>query len=170
GLSSVLLVEKEAALCQRASLNNQARVHNGYHYPRSYTTAYRSRVNLPNFLRDWQSAVVRNFTALYAVARRNSRVNAMQFERFCREIGANLRPADSSLRALFEERLIEDVFVAEEYAFDANMLARHADTALKEAGVEVRCGTQALEVGIGSRDGLQIALSASQGELATVDT
>lgn len=47
GLKRILLVEREDALLTRASYNNQARVHNGYHYPRSFTTAYRSRVNLP---------------------------------------------------------------------------------------------------------------------------
>lgn len=170
GMRRVLLVEKEDALCRRASLNNQARVHNGYHYPRSYTTAYRSRVNLPNFLRTWQDAVVRNFTALYAVARRNSRVNAMQFERFCREIGAQLRPADSRLRALFDGRLIEDVFVVEEYAFDANALASGAHAALKEASVEVRCGTQALEAGIGAQDRIQLMLRGSQGNRTSIET
>lgn len=46
----VCLVEQEKALMTRASYNNQARVHNGYHYPRSFVTAYRSRINLPRFL------------------------------------------------------------------------------------------------------------------------
>ena len=48
GLRRVLLVEREPVLLSRASFHNQARVHNGYHYPRSFTTAYRSRVNLPS--------------------------------------------------------------------------------------------------------------------------
>ena len=33
GLKKVVLVEKEKKLLTRASYNNQARVHNGYHYP-----------------------------------------------------------------------------------------------------------------------------------------
>ena len=84
----IVLVERESALLTRASYNNQARVHNGYHYPRSFTTAYRSRVNLPKFVLDWSQAVKKDFTKLYAIARRNSKVTARQFERFCREIGA----------------------------------------------------------------------------------
>lgn len=46
GFKHIVLVEREDSLLKRASHNNQARVHNGYHYPRSFTTAYRSRVNL----------------------------------------------------------------------------------------------------------------------------
>ena len=49
GLKRVMLVERESALMGRASYVNQARLHNGYHYPRSLTTAYRSRANLPRF-------------------------------------------------------------------------------------------------------------------------
>ena len=115
GFKNIVLVEREAALLKRASYNNQARVHNGYHYPRSYTTAYRSRVNLPKFVRDWPDAVTQDFIKLYAIARRNSKVTAKQFYRFCREIGANITPAVPSLRSLFEPSLIEDVFIVEEY-------------------------------------------------------
>ncbi len=90
------------------SYNNQARVHNGYHYPRSFTTAYRSRINLPNFVRDWPDAIRQDFSKLYAIARRNSKVTAKQLVRFCRDIGAKIQPAEQELRALFEPRLIDD--------------------------------------------------------------
>ena len=123
GLKRIVLIEREHALLTRASYNNQARVHNGYHYPRSFTTAYRSRVNLPKFVRDWPDAVKQDFNKLYAIARRNSKVTGKQFERFCREIGAKIQTADPAQRALFEPRLIEDVFLVEEYAFDATKLA-----------------------------------------------
>mgnify|MGYP001291441700 CR=1 FL=1 len=44
---NVLLCEKEDSLMGRASYANQARVHNGYHYPRSVLTALRSRISFP---------------------------------------------------------------------------------------------------------------------------
>jgi len=111
GFKRILLIEQESAILTRASYNNQARVHNGYHYPRSFTTAYRSRVNLPKFIRTWPQVVKQDFIKLYAIARRNSKVTAKQFERFCREIGAKIQPAETSLRALFEARLIENVLL-----------------------------------------------------------
>lgn len=170
GLKRILLVEQEKALCLRASYNNQARVHNGYHYPRSFTTAFRSRINLPRFLRDWPAAVTSDFLALYAIARRNSKVNAAQFERFCREIGASLRPADSSLRALFDARLIEEVFVAEEYAFDASALARWAESALAQSGIEVRYETRATAATRGPGTRMQVALAEQQGNVREIET
>ncbi|HEY0588257.1 MAG TPA: FAD-dependent oxidoreductase, partial [Pseudoduganella sp.] len=96
GLRRVVLLERETKLLGRASYHNQARVHNGYHYPRSFTTAFRSRVNLPKFVRDWPEAVKMDFIKLYAIARRNSKVTAKQFERFCNEIGAKIQPAEST--------------------------------------------------------------------------
>lgn len=149
GLKRIVLVEREAALLNRASYNNQARVHNGYHYPRSFTTAYRSRVNLPRFVRDWPEAVKKDFTKLYAIARRNSKVTAKQFVRFCKEIGAKIEPADQSLRQLFELHLIEEVFVVEEYAFDACKLANWAERELKECGVEIRFETRVTAISKG---------------------
>lgn len=166
GLSEIILVEREATLLTRASYNNQARIHNGYHYPRSFTTAYRSRVNLPRFVSDWPEAVTRDFTKLYAIARRNSKVTARQFERFCHEIGASIRPADATLRALFDPQLIEDVFLVEEYVFDACTLARWAEQELRECGIEVRFETRVSSVSRISDQRLQVAMQTNDGHVA----
>jgi glycine/D-amino acid oxidase-like deaminating enzyme len=146
GLERVLVVEKEPELLSRASFNNQARVHNGYHYPRSFTTAFRSRVNLPRFVADWPDAVQRDFTKVYAIARRNSKVTSRQFVRFCREIGAPLRPADEPISSMFAPRLIESVFEVQEWAFDASVLAAWAREELASCGVEVMLSTRATSV------------------------
>ncbi|MDY3759676.1 MAG: FAD-dependent oxidoreductase, partial [Treponema sp.] len=53
----VVLFEKESALMTHASYNNQARIHNGYHYPRSVLTALRSRVSFPRFVKDFPDCV-----------------------------------------------------------------------------------------------------------------
>lgn len=146
GLRRVILLEREPKLLIRASYNNQARVHNGYHYSRSFTTAFRSRVNLPRFVKDWPQAIKQDFVKLYAIARRNSKVTAKQFERFCHEIGAYIKPAEAGLKRLFEPRLIEDVFLVEEYAFDSTRLAEWAVKELRNAGVQIHYLTRALEI------------------------
>lgn len=163
GLKRIVLVEREPALLMRASYNNQARVHNGYHYPRSFTTAYRSRINLPKFVRDWPEAVKQDFTKLYAIARRNSKVTAKQFERFCREIGARIQPAEPALRDLFEPRLIEAVFLVEEYAFDSTKLASWAARELDACGVQIRLATRVTEISNGPDNTLQVAVKPDRG-------
>jgi glycine/D-amino acid oxidase-like deaminating enzyme len=142
----VIIVERENELLTRASYCNQARVHNGYHYPRSFTTAYRSRVNLPRFIHDFPDAVKKDFPKLYAIARRNSKVTAGQFERFCREIGAPVRKVPDTLARLFDPRLVEAAYLVEEYAFDACALRRWARNMLEHAGVDLRLGYCAVRV------------------------
>lgn len=165
GLRRVILVEREPALLLRASYNNQARIHNGYHYPRSFTTAFRSRVNLPRFVRDWPLASKQDFVKLYAIARRNSKVTAKQFERFCQEIGAKIRPADTGLKQLFEPRLIEEVFLVEEYAFDSTRLAQWAVEELRNTGIEVHYSTRALAISRSTEDNrLNVALQPESGD------
>ncbi|MBC3451319.1 FAD-dependent oxidoreductase [Pseudomonas mosselii] len=163
GLRHVLLIEQEAALLARASYHNQARVHNGYHYPRSFTTAYRSRINLPRFVKDWPDAVRQDFTKLYAIARRNSKVTARQFERFCRDIGARIEPATAELQGLFEPRLVEKVFLVDEYAFDSTKLATWAADELEQGGTQVRYETKALEISRAPDNLLSVVTEAKDG-------
>lgn len=67
-LKSVLILEKEADLFQYASYVNQARVHKGYHYPRSLLTALRSQINFGKFIKDYQDCIVSSFDNYYAVS------------------------------------------------------------------------------------------------------
>ena len=166
-LNSVLLVERGPRLFEHASYHNQARVHNGYHYPRSFTTAYRSRLNLPRFVQDWPSAITRDFQKLYAIARRNSKVTARQFVRFCGSIGASVEPADLALRQLFSGRLIEDVFVTEEFAFDATKLAAQAHEELEKNGVNLLFGTTATAVTSEPCGSLRLELQTADGRVQT---
>jgi glycine/D-amino acid oxidase-like deaminating enzyme len=163
-IKKVLVVERESALLSRASYNNQARVHNGYHYPRSFVTAHRSRVNLPRFVHDWPEAVKTDFTKLYAIARWNSKTTARQFLRFCKEIGASLEPADLRHRQLFEGRLIDEVYLAQEYAFDATALARWAEQELTECGVEVLLKTRVCKILAAGNRSLEVQLQDEKGQ------
>lgn len=168
GLRRVVLIEREPTLLARASFNNQARVHNGYHYPRSYTTAFRSRVNMPRFVAEWPQAINQNFLKLYAVARRNSKVTAKQFHRFCNEIGAKTEPVKPSLKNLFEPGLIEDVFLVEEYAFDATKLLNWAQEELQKVGVVVELKTMANRIERHPDDGLVVTSISDAGLIGSI--
>ncbi len=142
----VLLLEREPELMARASLNNQARVHGGYHYPRSFTTASRSRANYRRFIEDFSFAVDQRFKKYYAIAKVRSHVSARQFETFCQRIDAPLIPASKAVRAWFDRNLVETVYEVEECAFDATILREWARRQLDEYGVVVRTGTFATRI------------------------
>lgn len=141
----VTLYEREKQLMGRASYHNQARVHGGYHYPRSFTTARRSRVNLPRFLQEFPQ-VVHQQRSLYAIVRHRSLVTAQQFERFCRAIGAPLEDAPSELADLFTPHLIEAVYLVDEPTFNADLLRAWAELQVQQAGIEVRLNCPAERV------------------------
>jgi glycine/D-amino acid oxidase-like deaminating enzyme len=147
GLERVVLVEREPALMRRASFVNQARIHGGYHYPRSLATALSSRRNFVRFCEDYAFAVTNSGGGVYAIAR-DSRVSPEQFEHFCRAIGAPIRPAGVR-RALFDPDLIVQAYEVQEFAFDADALAAHLAGRLADAGVEVRLDAQARVLGAG---------------------
>lgn len=160
GLRRVWLVEREQAIMVRASYNNQARIHNGYHYPRSFVTAYRSRVNLPRFVQEWPDAVKDDFAKLYAIAR-NSKVTARQFRRFCEQIGATLHAPMQAHRDLFDLRLIEDLFLVQEHAFDSTKLALWAREEMDQLGVEQHLGWRVVGA-TPERGGVKLVLSAER--------
>ena len=133
----VLVVEKEPDLLTRASYANQARVHQGYHYPRSFMTAVRSFANFPRFLAELRKCVDDSFEKVYAVARNQSNVNAAQFRKFCERLGMPIQIAPSWIRDLFEDSLIEEVFRVREVAFDAAKLREVMRRKLNEAQVPI---------------------------------
>ena len=90
---SVDVLEQGAELMQRASYVNQARLHNGYHYPRSFQTAIRSRANMPQFCEVYPEAVFTEFRPLYAIARYDSKVSVRGFVHFCKASGIPLQRA-----------------------------------------------------------------------------
>lgn len=163
GFKQVALIEREAGLLTRASYNNQARVHNGYHYPRSFTTAYRSRINFPKFVQDWPQVIKQDFTKLYAISRRNSKVTSKQFERFCRDIGVEFSTADPMQYGLFEPRLIENVYVVKEFVFDTVELTKWATQELVQSGVSVRYGTHATAISTIQGGGLRVTIRTGAG-------
>lgn len=142
GLKRVVIVEREAAILRRASWVNQARVHKGYHYPRSLPTAERSSLSFARFCRDYRFAIHPGKRKIYAVAR-GSRVAPHQFERFCQTVGAAWRPLQRPASDLFERDLIDAAYDVEEVAFNAVAIAGDLQRRLADAGVEVRLGTTA---------------------------
>lgn len=138
----VVILEAGPRLMQRASRNNQARVHQGYHYPRSTLTALRSRENYQRFTEEFRSCVSTQVDAFYSIAAQNSKINADQFYRFMQRIGAPIRPASSSVHNLFDSRLIAATFEVKEAVFDSDKLRMHLEAELKAAAVLVSLNTR----------------------------
>lgn len=145
-LNSILIIERESDLLQRASYNNQARVHNGYHYPRSILTALRSRVSFPRFVEEYRECIDSDFVKYYAIGKIFSKVNANQFKLFCDRIQAPIEKADLSIKKLFNPSLIEEVFLTKEYAFNAVKLKERVYSDLEKAKINLFLNSEVIKL------------------------
>lgn len=134
---NIVLIEKENDLLIRASYNNQARIHNGYHYPRSFLTAISSHKNYSVFKKDLQKAIVDRYKIIYAIAKNNSKTSTLQFIEFCKQIGSPVYAASDKIIDLFNDSLIDSVFEVEESVFDATLIRKILKEKLTSSKVHV---------------------------------
>jgi hypothetical protein len=118
----VAILDADSEPMMRASQVNQARVHNGYHYPRSLTTALSSVQYYSRFVRDFADAVNTRFDQIYAIARSQSFMSADGFEMFCDRAGVQCDSVDPD--QWFRRGTVESAYRTDEYSFDAERLRR----------------------------------------------
>jgi len=128
----VLVVEYEDGPFRRASWINQARVHHGYHYPRSVSTASRTAMYYRRFNADFPFAINRSFKKIYAISSVGSLTNAPQFLKFCVHVGIPATEINAS--AYFNPQYVEAAFETEEYAFDPFVVRDALMERVKETG------------------------------------
>jgi len=159
----VLLCEKEKNLMLRASYINQARVHNGYHYPRSVLTALRSRISFPRFCEEFSECINDSFDNYYMVGNVLSKVTAKQFQSFCERIGAPCEKDSFEFKQFTNSRLVDDVFKTVEYTFDTVKLKKIMENRLSNSGVEILLNTTVESVFPGSKTNLITELITGGG-------
>lgn len=157
----VVLLEREASILSRASRINQARVHGGYHYPRSLVTGYASQRRLRTFCDIWGSSVLSPREMIYAIASRDSKTSARQFVSYCRAIGAPLYGAGPEVTQLFDKSTVENVFEVEEPVFNVDYLRNWSLEEIERVGIELRTGVQVTSL---NRSANGISVEATENE------
>lgn len=117
---SVLVIEKEDEAFTRASYANQARIHMGYHYPRSISTAKRSAGYFNRFCEDFGFCIRKDFEQIYATSSCFSWTNASDFIRFCGN--ADIPCSRMDLNEIFKKGTCDGAFRTIEYSYDAQIL------------------------------------------------
>ncbi len=126
----ICIVEKEKELLKKASIVNQARLHSGYHYPRSVATALMSDDNKARFTADHQQFINSAFEKYYGIERYGSFTDSQQFERFCAFI--NIRCEPVLRHPLFNYHRLEALYHTQEYSFDPILIAEYYRQQLKQ--------------------------------------
>jgi hypothetical protein len=120
---SVLLVEKDENLFRRASAINQARLHGGYHYPRSIATARSAQEYMLRFCQEHEFAVNRKFEQYYGIDKTSSYTSPDQFESFCNFLNIPLKSVD--IPPYFNKDHLAALFLTQEYSIDLTLLANY---------------------------------------------
>lgn len=136
--NSVLVLEADDAPFKRATYINQARVHQGYHYPRSLSTASKSAHYFRRFCHDFNFCINSNFKQIYGTSDDLSWTNANQFAEFCSAAEIPCEAVDPS--RYFRSGLVDGAFLTQEYTYDARILRDYfLDELEGTLGVRIEC-------------------------------
>lgn len=119
----VIVLEKDSAAFMRATYINQARVHMGYHYPRSLSTGVKSAGYYKRFHEDYGFCIHDKFKQIYATSNQFSWTNANEFEKFCAD--ANILCEPVSEDTYFNQGMCDGAFLTEEDTYDAQILKEY---------------------------------------------
>lgn len=117
---NVVVLEMEKEAFSRATFANQARVHMGYHYPRSLSTAMKSAGYFKRFVEDYGCCIHSEFDQVYATSSHFSWTDAKEFKKFCRD--ADIPCKDLPVDSYFKEGVCDGAFLTKEYTYDAHLL------------------------------------------------
>lgn len=126
----ILVLEYDKAPFQRATYINQARVHMGYHYPRSLTTAVKSAGYFKRFVEDYGFCIHSQFDQIYATSDQFSWTSAKQFMDFCK--AAEIRCDEVAPSHYFKPGMCDGAFLTQEYTYDAKILQDYYEEKLSE--------------------------------------
>ena len=141
----IKVLEYDDVAFKRATLINQARVHMGYHYPRSYSTAIKSAGYFNRFNEDYGFSVLTKFDQVYATSTNFSWSDAKEFKKFCE--AAHIRCDEVSPSRYFKEGYCDGAFLTEEFTYDAQMLKAYFLEQLKDyPNVEIEYGFRIYDI------------------------
>lgn len=119
----VLVLEADEKPFMRATYINQARVHMGYHYPRSLSTAEKSAHYFERFVSEYAFCINKEFKKVYAISSQFSMTDGEQFMRFCNT--ANIPCEEINPNKFFRKGTCEGAYLTCEYTYDAHILCEH---------------------------------------------
>ncbi len=135
----ILVLECDPTPFRRATYINQARVHQGYHYPRSLSTALKSAGYFERFNKDYDFCINREFEKIYATSAEYSWSDGRQFRDFCK--AANIPCEELHPECFFKDGMCDGAFLTREYTYDAMILKDYFLEKIKEyPDVEIQYG------------------------------
>jgi len=133
----VNLYERNSEIMVGASLNNQNRLHLGYHYPRDDNTALQCIKGFNKFKLAFSNCVLGDFQNNYYISSRDSKVSMPEYEEFCRRVGLPVSPV--SVDFPVEVQNVMGGLSTKEVVYDSRLLAQEVQELLAQSKVSVFC-------------------------------
>lgn len=119
-----------------ASFVNQARVHRGYHYPRSSETAMQCIKNYKRFEDEFDFAINKEFDKYYCISSNDSKVSKSEYLRFLNLHNLSYEVVENN-QLEFDILNVDLILRVPEYSFDANRIKKYLLNELKIRNISV---------------------------------
>jgi len=162
----ITVVEKDTGIFSRASSINQARMHNGYHYPRSISTAITSKTYFNRFFKDVDFAINSSFEKISAISSNFSLTNSEMFIKFFENSNLPFKSIDPGL--YFNSNLCDSAFLVREYSFDIQILKSFfLSEIFKRSNVKILLGENLISVN--HNNGVSFEVTTGSGKVISSD-
>jgi glycine/D-amino acid oxidase-like deaminating enzyme len=136
---SVKVLEARSDVLSGASMNNQNRLHLGFHYPRDLETGRQSIRGFDAFKNNYAECIQGNFLNAYFIANSGSMTTPDSYLQFCSELGVPFRKIEA--KDFSVPILGADVgILCEEVVYDCRILRDLVKLKLRQQHVEVSLG------------------------------
>ena len=132
----VQLHEKNDQIMIGASLNNQNRLHLGYHYPRDLSTALQCQKGFEAFKKRFSECILDKFCNAYFISSTDSNVNFTDYKKFCKAANIPIIEIDLDIFNPAVKNIDGGLFT-DEVVYDSSILKRLVLKELYDASVDV---------------------------------
>lgn len=136
----VTLIERGNQILSQASKMNQNRVHLGFHYPRSLSTALQAIEAYDYFIDRFKNCIRPSIESFYMVSNEKTRLISLnEYVDFCEKLNINYKTLDKSIfdRYLNTDKIEDDVFLVNETVFEVDEIRKQLIAELKKSSVNV---------------------------------
>lgn len=137
----VTLFDYNYDILQGASFINQARVHRGYHYPRSDETTVQCINNYSEFESYFSASIIKDFKQYYCIAKNGSKISSSEYLDFLNKHNLNYQIVNLS-DSILNNSNIDLTLLVEEFAFDGESIRETLKKKVNDSNIRLVLNTR----------------------------
>ena len=142
---SVKVFEANEDILLGASMNNQNRLHLGFHYPRDIETGIQSIRGFNLFKKKYKESIQSNFLNTYFIADNNSLTDIDEYLIFCKKLGVPFKQIESENLPIKLEGVRKGIS-CNEVVYDCEILREIVKENIKNNNIDVSLNTKVKEI------------------------